>query len=60
LIQSPNHSWQNSLELIATLDEIRQDIGLFYPGEDGSSDHHHHHDEEDLHHHHHEHGHHKH
>lgn len=61
LIQSPNHSWQNSLELIATLDEIRQDIGLYYPGEDGSSDgHYHHHDEEDLHHHHHEHSHHKH
>ena len=53
LLQSPNHSWQDSLELIATLDEVRQDMGLYYPGEDAPS-------EEDLHHHHHEHNHHKH
>ncbi|MEP7728069.1 Gfo/Idh/MocA family protein [Marinomonas primoryensis] len=51
LIQSPNHSWQNSLELIATLDEIRQDIGLSYPGE-------HQHNDEEVHDHHHEHNHH--
>lgn len=33
LQESPNHSWKNSLDLSATLDEIRQDIGLLYPGE---------------------------
>ncbi|MBJ7538324.1 Gfo/Idh/MocA family protein [Marinomonas transparens] len=54
LVQSPNYSWQDSLELIATLDEIRQDIGLSYPGE--AVQHH----EEELHEHHHEHHHHKH
>ncbi|MCB5161595.1 Gfo/Idh/MocA family protein [Marinomonas algarum] len=53
LLQSPNYSWQDSLELIATLDEIRQDIGLYYPGEEEP-------DDDDLEHHHHEHGHHKH
>ncbi|MFT2097291.1 Gfo/Idh/MocA family protein [Marinomonas sp. 2405UD66-6] len=53
LLQSPNHSWQDSLELMATLDEIRQDIGLFYPGEEVSDSH-------DVHEHHHEHHHHKH
>lgn len=58
LFQSPNHSWQDSLELIATLDEIRQDIGLYYPGENAPD--HSHFDEDDLHHHHHEHSHHKH
>ncbi|ETX10958.1 dehydrogenase [Marinomonas ushuaiensis DSM 15871] len=58
LIQSPNYSWQDSLELMATLDEIRQDMGLFYPGEDflgeGANN------EVDVHEHHHEHNHHKH
>ncbi|BDX03710.1 oxidoreductase [Marinomonas pontica] len=58
LIQSPNHSWQDSLELIATLDEVRQDIGLYYPGESIPSDDHHHHHDEDVHDHHHEHSHH--
>lgn len=53
LLQSPNHSWQDSLELIATLDEVRQDIGLFYPGEEVDDAH-------DVHEHHHEHHHHKH
>jgi predicted dehydrogenase len=55
LLQSPNHSWQDSLELIATLDEIRQDIGLYYPGEDSLCE-----ETHDLHDHHHEHNHHKH
>lgn len=54
LFESPNHNWQDSLELIATMDEIRQDIGLRYPGEPDLFD------EEDLEHHHHEHHHHKH
>lgn len=47
LLQSPNYSWQDSLELIATLDEVRQDIGLYYPGEEQPDidvdDHHHEH-----------------
>lgn len=55
LQESPNHSRQDSLELIATLDEIRQDIGLSYPGEAEHDDY-----EEDIHDHHHEHHHHKH
>lgn len=58
LQESPNHSWQDSLELIETLDEIRQDIGLRYPGEPEFEDHLD--DEESLHEHHHEHHHHKH
>ncbi|KZN12242.1 Gfo/Idh/MocA family protein [Marinomonas sp. TW1] len=53
LLQSPNHSWQDSLALLATLDEVRQDMGLYYPGEEQPS-------HEDLEHHHHEHSHHKH
>lgn len=53
LIQSPNYSWQDSLELMATLDEVRQDMGLNYPGESEI-------DAEELEHHHHEHHHHKH
>ncbi|GAA0830596.1 MAG: Gfo/Idh/MocA family oxidoreductase [Marinomonas sp.] len=55
LQESPNHSWKDSLELIATLDEIRQDMGLHYPGESELR-----HPEEELHDHHHEHHHHKH
>ena len=53
LLQSPNFSWQNSLDLISTLDEIRSDIGLYYDGEPEPSD-------IDLEEHHHEHHHHKH
>lgn len=53
LIQSPNHSWQDSLELISTLDEIRQDMGVIYPCEE-------HDDHHEVHEHHHEHNHHKH
>lgn len=55
LLQSPNYSWEDSLALIATLDEIRQDIGLYYPGEEQAADDHH---EVDVHEHHHEHHHH--
>lgn len=54
LLQSPNHSWQDSLDLLATMDEIRLDMGVVYPGEPDPIS------EEELHHHHHEHGHHKH
>jgi len=53
LLQSPNFSWQNSLDLIQTLDEIRNDIGLFYDDED-------HIETMDIEEHHHEHNHHKH
>ncbi|MDB4837686.1 Gfo/Idh/MocA family oxidoreductase [Marinomonas sp.] len=53
LIQSPNHSWKDSLDLISTLDEIRQDMGVIYPCEE--QDEHH-----EVHEHHHEHSHHKH
>lgn len=53
LLQSPNYSWKDSLELIATLDEIRQDMGLYYPNEGLPAE-----DVCDIHHH--EHGHHKH
>lgn len=52
LLQSPNHSWEDSLRLIETMDEIRNDIGLFYEGEDP--------DGIDFQAHHHEHNHHKH
>lgn len=55
LNQSPNHSWQDTLNLLATMDEIRQDIGVSYPGEPEPCEHDH-----DIEHHHHEHGHHKH
>ncbi|GAB3476967.1 Gfo/Idh/MocA family protein [Marinomonas epiphytica] len=53
LLQSPNHSWQDSLDILATLDEVRQDIGVFYPGEENF-------DESSVVEHHHEHHHHKH
>ncbi|RUM56710.1 MAG: gfo/Idh/MocA family oxidoreductase, partial [Marinomonas sp.] len=33
LLQSPNHSWEDTLNLLATMDEVRQDIGVYYPGE---------------------------
>ena len=55
IVQSPNHSWQNTLDLLVTMDEIRQDIGVHYPGEPEPCD-----DDCDLEHHHHEHHHHKH
>ncbi|MCZ2720067.1 Gfo/Idh/MocA family oxidoreductase [Marinomonas sp. 15G1-11] len=54
LLQSPNFSWQDSLQLISTLDEVRDDIGLYYDGEEMPMD------EHDIHDHHHEHHHHKH
>ncbi|ADZ92534.1 Gfo/Idh/MocA family protein [Marinomonas mediterranea] len=54
LLQSPNHSWQNTLNQLSTMDEIRQDMGVIYP-EDGTSL-----DQDELDHHHHEHHHHKH
>ncbi|MFT2110081.1 Gfo/Idh/MocA family protein [Marinomonas sp. 2405UD68-3] len=54
LLQSPSFSWQDSLDLISTLDEIREDIGLYYDGEEQPVD------EHDIHDHHHEHHHHKH
>lgn len=53
LFQSPNHSWQDTLNLLATMDEIRQDIGVHYPGEPEPCDH-----DCDIEHHHHEHNHH--
>ena len=53
LVQSPNYSWKDSLEVMATLDEVRQDIGLHYPIEESI-------DEHDVDEHHHEHKHHKH
>lgn len=52
LLQSPNHSWQDTLNLFSTMDEIRNDMGVFYPGEPVPHD--------DIEHHHHEHSHHKH
>ena len=55
LLQSPNHSWENTLNLLATMDEVRQDIGVYYPGEPEPCGH-----DCDIEHHHHEHGHHKH
>ncbi|MBM6551181.1 Gfo/Idh/MocA family protein [Marinomonas ostreistagni] len=55
LTQSPNHSWQDTLNLLATMDEIRQDIGVYYPGEPEPCDH-----DCDIEHHHHEHAHHQH
>lgn len=57
LTQSPNHSWQDTLDLLSTMDEIRDDIGVYYPGEPEPCDCGH---EHDIHEHHHEHGHHKH
>jgi len=55
LLQSPNHSWEDTLNLLATMDEVRQDIGVYYPGEPEPCGH-----DCDIEHHHHEHGHHKH
>lgn len=55
LIQSPNHQWADTLGLMATMDEIRSDIGVFYPGEPEPCDH-----DCDIEDHHHEHNHHKH
>ena len=55
LLQSPNHSWEDTLNLLATMDEVRQDIGVYYPGEPELCGH-----DCDIEHHHHEHGHHKH
>lgn len=57
VLQSPNHSWQDTLDILSTMDEIRQDIGVYYLGEPEPCDCGHDHDIE---HHHHEHGHHKH
>ncbi len=53
LLQSPSHTWENSLNLISTLDEIRADMGVHYE-QDSSTQ------KEHLHEHHHEHHHHKH
>lgn len=55
LLQSPNHCWEDTLNLLATMDEVRQDIGVYYPGEPEPCGH-----DCDIEHHHHEHGHHKH
>lgn len=55
VLQSPNHSWQDTINLLSTMDEIRQDIGVYYPGEPEPCEH-----DCDIEHHHHEHGHHKH
>lgn len=57
LNQSPNHSWQDTLNLLASMDEIREDIGVFYPNEPEPCDCGH---DNDIEEHHHEHGHHKH
>ncbi len=54
LLQSPSFTWQDSLDLISTLDEVRADIGLYYDGEELPKE------EHDIHEHHHEHHHHKH
>ncbi|TDO96277.1 Gfo/Idh/MocA family protein [Marinomonas balearica] len=54
LLQSPNHSWQNTLNLLSTLDEIRQDMGVVYDDDETGID------SDELEHHHHEHHHHKH
>lgn len=51
VLQSPNHLWEDTLNLLATMDEIRQDIGVSYPGEPEPHD-------VDIEHHHHEHNHH--
>ncbi|TBR44932.1 Gfo/Idh/MocA family oxidoreductase [Marinomonas agarivorans] len=53
LLQSPNFTWSNSLDLITTLDEIRADIGVEYPQEHIS-------EPANIEEHHHEHHHHKH
>lgn len=53
LLQSPNYTWSNSLDLISTLDDIRADIGVSYPQEEQD-------DSTDIAEHHHEHHHHKH
>ncbi|MFD1384379.1 Gfo/Idh/MocA family protein [Rhodanobacter aciditrophus] len=51
VLQSPNHLWEDTLNLLSTMDEIRQDIGVSYPGEPELY-------EMDVEHHHHEHNHH--
>ncbi|KZM39951.1 dehydrogenase [Marinomonas sp. SBI22] len=53
LIQSPNFTWQHSLDLVQTLDEIRQDMGVRYEQDPEIHD-------ENIEEHHHEHHHHKH
>lgn len=53
LLQSPKHSWDNTLDVLATMDEIRADMGVFYEQEGMA-------EQERLYEHHHEHHHHKH
>jgi len=52
LLQSPSHTWENSLNLASTLDEIRADMGVHYEQDVIAQG-------ENLHEHHHEHRHHK-
>ena len=37
-IESDIMTWQNSLDLIETLDRIRRDAGIFYPEHDKTDD----------------------
>jgi len=33
LTQSPRHPWQDTLDVMATMDEVRRQVGVSYPGE---------------------------
>ena len=32
-VESPRMSWQGTLEVMRTLDEVRRQVGVVYPGE---------------------------